>query len=288
MSRLTDEARKIDTYFRSSSSPWRVLPDFIIIGAQKGGTTSLYNYLIEHPSIKSARRKEVHFFDRNFHKGLSWYRTFFPTALEKYYTERVLKREFITGEGSPEYLFYPHCAQKAWQTLPQVKIIALLRNPVERAYSQYRHNLGWGHIKDMSFQDALALEEEQTKEGKARAQVDEHYHDFAYQRASYLARGLYAEQLKKWMDLFPREQFLILRTEDFYSDPAAIYTETLRFLGVSSLEPKGLKKGYRIYNQSSESTPSKMDPATRERLSAYFAPHNAQLYELVGRDFGWH
>src|SRR5689334_8975756 len=143
MNLLTGTASKTITFYRNSTSQLRLLPDFIIIGAQKGGTTSLYNYLIEHPLIKSARRKEVHYFDRNFHKGVSWYKAFFPTSLEKYYAENILKKDFITGEGSPEYLFYPHCAEKAVRVLPQAKIIALLRNPVDRAYSQYRHNLGW-------------------------------------------------------------------------------------------------------------------------------------------------
>ena len=288
MSQLTETAGKTIMFYRKSTSQMRLLPDFLIIGAQKGGTTSLYNYLIEHRLIKTARRKEVHFFDRNFHKGVSWYRAFFPTTLEKYIGESILKKPFVTGEGSPEYLFYPHCAAKARRVLPDVKIIVLLRNPVDRAYSQYRHNLGWGHEKqDISFEDALALEEERTKEGRERAATEKNYHDFSYQRAAYVARGLYADQLARWMDLFPREQFLIIRTEDFYSDPGAIYKETLAFLNVPILEPAGLKKGYKVYNQSRENTPSKMEPATRKRLLEYYEPHNARLYELVGRDFRW-
>ncbi len=287
MNQLADRASKTITFYRNSTSQIRLMPDFIIIGAQKGGTTSLYNYLIEHPHIKSARRKEVHFFDRNFYKGVDWYRAFFPTSLEKYYAESILKKDFITGEGSPEYLFYPHCAKKASIILPQVKIIVLLRNPVDRAYSQYRHNLGWGHEKDLSFEDALSLEEERTKDGRERSLIDESYHDFLYQRAAYLGRGLYADQLKKWMDIYPREQFLIIRSEDFYSNPGVIYKETLAFLNVPILEPKSLKNGYRLYNQSLESTPSKMDLATRKRLLEYFEPHNARLYTLVDRDFGW-
>ncbi|GAC1354888.1 MAG: sulfotransferase [Ktedonobacteraceae bacterium] len=282
-------ARHAIGLYRNVTSPLRIMPDFIILGVQKGGTTSLYAYLTEHPNIISARMKEVHFFDQHYQKGSSWYRAHFPTTLQKYYAEHISKNDLITGEGSPEYMFYPHAAEKAARLLPNVKMIALLRNPVERAYSQYRHNIRWGHEpKTISFEEVIALEEERTKAGKALAVSNPNYHDFKYQRASYLARGLYAEQLERWMDIYPRNQFLIVRSEDFYKDPGAIYQETLAFLNIPTVEPKNLKQGYKPHNVSKESdAPSKMDPAIRKRLMAYFAPHNDRLYKLLGRDFGW-
>ncbi|MDQ2714036.1 MAG: sulfotransferase domain-containing protein [Chloroflexota bacterium] len=286
MKPLLDTARYIYNRYRLGTSAIRVLPDFIIIGAQKGGTTSLYNYLIEHPHIASARMKEVHYFDRNFTKGVSWYKAHFPTLFQKYYSQNIRRQKFITGEGSPEYLFFRHPPKLAAKILPHAKIIVMLRNPVDRAYSQYQHNVGWGFEKLSSFQEAIASEEERTREGRERSAVDEYYHDRDYQRAAYLARGMYAVQLERWLDLFPREQFLIIRSEDFYIDPEEVYKETLAFLQVPILIPRNLQKGYKTYNKSKE-IKSKMDGAMREYLVEYFKPHNAQLYTLLGRDFGW-
>ena len=284
---INKAASQAMNFYRNTTSPIRVMPDFLILGVQKGGTTSLYNYLIEHPNVISARRKEVHFFDQHYQKGVLWFRGNFPTVMHKYSIEHIRKQAFITGEGSPEYLFYPHIAKKVAGLLPNAKLIALLRNPVDRAYSQYRHNIRWGHEK-LSFEEALALEEERTKEGKEKATIDENYHNFSYQRAAYLARGIYVDQLQRWMSLFPREQLLLLRSEDFYKEPAEIYKKTLAFLNVPVFEPKSLKQGYKQYNKSKDSdAPPKMDPATRKRLVEYFEPHNVRLYEFLGTNLGW-
>jgi len=284
---INKAASQAMNFYRNTTSPIRVMPDFLILGVQKGGTTSLYNYLIEHPNVISARRKEAHFFDQHYQKGVLWFRGNFPTVMHKYSIEHIRKQAFITGEGSPEYLFYPHIAKKVAGLLPNAKLIALLRNPVDRAYSQYRHNIRWGHEK-LSFEEALALEEERTKEGKEKATTDENYHNFSYQRAAYLARGIYVDQLQRWMSLFPREQLLLLRSEDFYKEPAEIYKKTLAFLNVPVFEPKSLKQGYKQYNKSKDSdAPPKMDPATRKRLVEYFEPHNVRLYEFLGTNLGW-
>src|SRR5260221_4755811 len=115
--------------YRGITSAIRVLPDFLIIGCQRGGTSSLYYYLTEQYGILSASTKEVHFFDDFYTKGLDWYRAQFPATAYKAYIERVRKRPFITGEASPYYIFHPHAPRRAAQVLPEAKIIALLRNP---------------------------------------------------------------------------------------------------------------------------------------------------------------
>ena len=287
MGLIIDTAMQAERFYRNVTSPLRLMPDFLIIGTQKGGTTSLYNYLIEHPNIATAARKEVHFFDQHFEKGVPWYRSHFPTNVQKYFTQRIRRQAFITGEGSPEYLFYPHTAEKVAKMLPNVKLIALLRNPVERAYSQYRHNLHWGHEK-LSFEDAITLEEERTKEGRERAAKEINYHNFSFQRASYLARGIYIDQLERWMSLFPREQILVIKSEDFSADPGAIYKKVLMFLDVPLIEPRSLKQGYEQYNKSRDSVaPLKIDPAVRKLLVSYFEPYNDRLYKFLGYDFGW-
>src|SRR5205823_10005526 len=182
--------------FRATTNPLRLMPDFIIIGTMRGGTTSLYSYLTAHPYIGSAYMKEVHFFDVYYSKGLPWYRAQFPSSVQKYYAERVQKQSFITGEASPYYLFHPHAPKRIAKILPQVKLIVLLRNPVSRAYSHYYHEVTGGHEK-LSFEEAIACEEERIgKEAEQLAQ-NEQYVSYKHRHFSYLARGIYVDQLKE-------------------------------------------------------------------------------------------
>jgi sulfotransferase family protein len=267
--------------FRATTNPIRMLPHFMIIGTQKGGTTSLYQYLIEHPCIAPIWIKEPHFFDIYFYKGVHWYRSHFPTTVEQYYARHIQKHDLITGEASPYYLFHPQAAQRVAKTLPRAKFILLLRNPVDRAYSQYQHQTRQEGVEPLSFEEALESEEQRLAGEEEKMLRDEKYFSFNHRHYSYLARSKYIEQLPAWMDVFPREQFLILRSEDLYSDPKAIVKQTLDFLGLPS---SYLKQEYKPFNDAKY---AKMAPATRERLLAYFKPYNARLYDYLGRDFGW-
>ena len=267
--------------FRATTHPLRMLPHFMIIGTQKGGTTSLYQYLIEHPCIAPIWIKEPHFFDIYFYKGVHWYRSHFPTTVEQYYARHIQKHDLITGEASPYYLFHPQAAQRVAKTLPRAKFILLLRNPVDRAYSQYQHQTRQEGVEPLSFEEALASEEQRLAGEEEKILRDETYFSFNHRHYSYLARSKYIEQLPAWMDVFPREQFLILRSEDLYTDPKAIVKQTLDFLGLPS---SYLKQEYKPFNDAKY---AKMAPATRERLLAYFKPYNDRLYDYLGRDFGW-
>src|SRR5258706_3897640 len=181
-------------FYRISTSQLRLLPDFIIIGTQRGGTTSLYYYLTEHPCIAHALMKEVHFFDDHFREGLNWYRAQFPSSLQKYYTERIRKENFITGESSPYYLFYPPAPKRISEVVPQTRLIVLLRNPVDRAYSH--HWLVTQEGKEtLSFEEAIEHEEERLAGGREKILADEHYTSFNHRHFSYLARGIYLDQL---------------------------------------------------------------------------------------------
>jgi hypothetical protein len=164
------------------------IPRFIIIGAQRCGTTSLYSYLIGHPYVASALQKEIHFFDLNFKKGVSWYRTQFPQLGEQ---------GFITGEGSPYYIFHPHVPKRIFDTVPRAKLILLLRNPVDRAYSHYHHEVKLG-VEPLSFEDAIDREEERLHGQGEKIIADESYYSFNHQHYSYLCRGVYAYQLTVW------------------------------------------------------------------------------------------
>ncbi|MEO8955645.1 MAG: sulfotransferase domain-containing protein [Ktedonobacteraceae bacterium] len=269
--------------YRGVTSPLRLLPDFLVIGAQRGGTTSLYHYLQAHPCIGPASTKEVHYFDRRFNKSLTWYQGHFPTRVEKYHTQHLSGQTFLTGEATPCYLFYPHAPKRVAQTLPHVKLIVLLRNPVDRAYSQYYHALDHG-FATLSFEEAIEREEERAARERTMILQDEYYYSIEYMERGYLSRGMYVDQLQAWMKLFPREQFLILKSEEFYTDPASTIKQVLDFLNVSATDLQISKEVYKPYNNY---TYARMNPALRKHLIAYFEPHNARLYDYLGVNFGW-
>lgn len=271
--------------YRGITHPLRLLPDFLIIGTQRGGTTSLYNYLIARPGVGPATVKELHFFDKKFTKGPSWYRAHFPTSLQKYGYEFMHKQVFVTGEASAYYLFHPHAPKRVARVIPPAKLIVLLRNPIDRAYSQYHFEVELGR-EHMSFEDAIEHEEERIGKEREKLLADEHYISFDHSRYSYLARGMYIDQLRTWMNFFPREQFLILKSEDFYADPAAALEQVLAFLRLPKLDMQERQKKYRLHNYNTTPYPT-MDAATRKRLIAYYEPHNEQLYEFLGVNFGW-
>ena len=273
----------VEKLYRGITSSLRVLPDFLIIGTQRGGTTALYHYLKTHPCIVPATIVDTHFFDKKYSKGLRWYQAHFPMQWERAYVQQVRKHPLITGEASSSYLFYPHAPKRVAEVLPHVKLIVLLRNPVDRAYSQYYHAIELGH-ETRSFEEAIQGEEERTAQEREKILKDEHYYSHAYKHLSYLTRGIYVDQLQEWMRFFPREQFLILKSEDFYANPAAVLKEMFTFLNLPTIETQLKKKEYKQYNNNSY---SKMDAAMRTRLVEYFKPHNARLYELLGIDLGW-
>ncbi len=273
-----------EKFYRGITSPMRLLPDFLIIGTQRGGTTSLFHYLQAHPFIRPAVNKDLHFFDRRYNKGLAWYRGHFPTWIERSYAQRIHGQAFLTGEASPSYIFHPHAPRRVAQAIPRVKLIVLLRNPVSRAYSQYLHAVELGH-ETLSFEEAIEGEEERTAREWEKMLQDEHYYSEEFKHRSYLSKGIYVDQLQAWMSLFPREQFLILKSEDFYADPATIFKQVLAFLNLPDMGIKLEKQTFKLYNNNIYS--SRMDVAMRKRLIAYFEPHNARLYDFLGVDFGW-
>ncbi|MBI3910658.1 MAG: sulfotransferase domain-containing protein [Armatimonadetes bacterium] len=270
------------TLYRRLTAPARLLPDFIIIGGQRCGTTSLYRYLIRHPGVVPALKKEVHFFDNNFGKGIHWYRAHFPWALQRAYARQALHRDMITGEASPYYIFHPLAPHRIAATIPHVRLIALLRNPIDRAYSHYQKEV-WKGRESLSFEEAIEQEPKRLRGEREKIIENGDYQSIIYRRFSYLSRGVYADQIEAWQDLFPREQILMLKSEDLYRDPSATLHRVLAFLRLPDL-PGWQPEGYRQYNRHAY---PEMEGATRKRLAEYFAPHNRRLYELLGADFGW-
>lgn len=263
---------------RRMTGPARTLPDFVIIGGQRCGTTSLYNYLLEHPCVTGSFAKEVHYFDDNYSKGETWYRAHFVTNLK---AEKVREAEgcFMTGEATPYYLFHPLAPERFADLLPKCKIIVLLRNPVDRAYSHFSMEVRKGR-ESLTFEKALASEEQRLKSEVENIMSGKTLTSYNHRRFTYKARGLYAEQLERWAERFPLETILIIKSEDFYEDPQAIYRQVLDHLGL----PERDLREYKKFNPESYTG---MDKGTRKELGQFFEPHNKRLNKLLGRDMGW-
>lgn len=248
------------------------LPSFLIIGARRAGTTSLYDYLTQHPRVARAKRKELHFFDREYHRGIGWYRSQFPWWLR-------FRRNVITGEATPYYLFHPEVPARVRATLPDARFIVLLRNPVDRAFSHYQ-TARRREYETLSFEDAIDAEPGRL-EGEAEKLKDPKQESFAHSNLSYVSRGIYADQLAAWRSCFGPERFLIVKSEEMYAEPAETVRQTFGFLG---LEPFELNS-YPHHNNSRHG--QHMDERTRARLIDLYRPHNERLYALIDRDLGW-
>jgi hypothetical protein len=263
-----------------STQRLRRLPDFLVIGAQRGGTTSLYDYLVAHPSIVGAMpSKGVHYFDTAYPRGLRWYRGHFPTALKATYVEARHGAPMLTGEASPYYLFHPEVPSRVAADLPSVRLVALLRNPVDRAYSQYANELARG-FEHLSFEEALEKESERLAGEEAKLGSDDGYVSVAHQHHSYLARGLYVDQLERWHAVFPRDRLLVLSSERFFADPGASLDVVYDFLGVQ-------RRRLATYPAENARPRDPLRPETRERLEQFFAEPNRRLFAYLGVDFGW-
>jgi hypothetical protein len=264
---LLEAGRRLELEWRLRAP--RALPDAVIVGAMKCGTTSLHAYLTRHPRVIAPLRKEVHYFDLNYGRGESWYRANFGRTDEP----------GLNLDSSPYYLFHPAVPERAHALIPNARLIVLLRDPVRRAYSQYWHQRDKGR-EALSFEDAIAAEPDRigrAAEQLARGEIER---SAAHQNFSYLARGYYADQLQRWLALYPRGQVLVLRFEDLARDPLSVLNETLGYLGLPAVATAALEARH------SRKYPP-IDAGTASRLREHFAPHNARLQELLGKAFDW-
>ena len=258
-----------------------VLPDYLIIGVTKCGTTSLYEYLSQHPDIYPPKGKEIDFFDRLYSRGLNWYKAGFPSTTRKFVTKSLMKRQFVTGEATPRYMDTPHTLQRIKNVLPNAKFIVLLRNPVDRAFSQYNMNLKNGY-EYLTFQDAIKHERDRINGRYDNMRENENHYSWDYDLFAYVEHGVYYDLLKQWMTVFPKKQFMILQTEKFLQNPSAVYYQVLRFLNLPKWEPSE----YKLFKKSKYKK-SKMEPSLRKELIEYFRPYNEKLYNLLGTNFHW-
>jgi len=246
---------------RTEGQPKRgSLPDFVIIGAPKCGTTFLYHLLTKHPHVEPAAFKETHYFDLLFEKGTEWYRQCFLPSCQKD------GQRTITGEATPGYLFHPHAAKRMARVIPEARLIALLRNPVDRTYSAFHYfQVRHGRQKG-TFEETIAAAFDRPRENR------------------FLKAGIYVDQLLRWARFFGREQMLVLKSEEFFEYPQETLERVLGFLELPEWKPKASELHDKRNVGSYERT---MDPTVRRRLEEYFEPHNRRLYEYLGVDFGW-
>jgi len=259
-----------------------VLPDFLIIGGMKCGTTSLFHYLLQHPGIYGSATKEVHFLNNPtyYRFGERWYRGHFPT--EKFMRRRSedLGYPAICGEATPVMLsrFY---AINAAAVVPAARLVAVLRNPVDRAYSHYHHTRRSFIGEPRSFYDALQAEAARTARDMALNVTQPGKAGRTHLRFSYAQRGMYIDQIEFWLQHFDREQLKIINYDRLATDPNAACNEICSFLGV----PEHVFETSIRRNTGNYTEP--MDERSREYLTALFRPYNRRLFEFLGEDWGW-
>ena len=248
----------------------RVLPNFIIIGTVRSGSTSLYYNICEHPSVLTAAYDEIGYFDSNFHLGTNWYRSMFP----KKSSVDEIKNETgfgITGEDTPFYFWKEEVPKRIHELIPNCKLLTILRNPIDRAYSNYNLGIRLGTEKS-SFEDSIDNEMKCLGKNTFRECID--------QRQSYLSKGMYEKQVKNWLEIFPREQIHFLSTEEMERNPVKTLQKIFNFLEISD---------YKIQNPQKQKSADykKMDFKTRELLSEYYRPYNKKFFGLIKQEFDW-
>jgi hypothetical protein len=255
-------------HFRLATAALRPLPSLLIIGAQKAGTRSLRAYLTAHPGV-TGPTAEVHYFDQPALPSVWWYRSHFPRR-------RLRAAHPLVIETTPAYLFSPMAPGRIRATIPDARLIAILRDPVERAFSHYRHAVKLGR-ESRSFMQALLDEQ---RHATAAATDRERGASPSGPRTSYAARGRYADQLSRYLDRFERRQLLVLCFEDIFAGSASELDRLHDFVGLR--QTPGLTVRH-LHRGQGSGTP--VPPEARDYLEEYYREPNEQLETLLGRAF---
>jgi hypothetical protein len=244
-------------------------PDFLVLGAQRAGTTSLHRWLDTHPEVRMADPKEVHYFDLQHERGRSWYRSHFPRRDRR-----------LAGEVTPYYLYHPAVPARAREALPRARFVVSLRDPVARAHSQFRHEreLGFEPVED--FAEALALEEGRLRSTPPAEGGEPRIDSYAHNHHSYFDRGRYAVQLERWFACFPRERFHVLFSEELFEDPQRTLGELAGFLGIE-FDSGG------SFERSNAAEGAALDAGLKRELESRYEADDAALEALLGRRLPW-
>lgn len=274
----------------SLTARWRPMPEFLLIGTKRGGTTSFYYDLLKLPQVlpmfpsakylpKANETKGIHFFDSYYYRGLNWYRSYLPSKWARARAERDLGLPVVVGEASPYYLFHPLAAARAYAAVPNAKILVLLRNPVDRTYSHWKERRRGG-AEPLEFAAALEAEAGRIAGEEEKILADPRYLSYPHEQQSYASQSYYAKSLRRWADLYGREKILVLTSEEYYADQPAAIATAARFLG---LEAEDLTLGGHLNAAPGE----ELDPALRQRLWDQFADDVAELEQIAGRKLPW-
>jgi hypothetical protein len=244
-------------------------PDFLVIGVGKGGSSSIYRWIVQHPFILEAVTKELHFFNtQRYQLGESWYQAQFPHIPEG--------TPYITGEATPWYYAQSGVAEKVKHYNPDIKLIITLRNPCDRAISQYYMNRKVGR-ENRSLLSAIQSERSRLDNLSDLSQLPADYWSFEH---GALLLGLYVKFLKIWLNLFPREQLLILKSEDLFKTPKSELNKIFKFLDL----PEHSLQEYPKYNAGNYKS---VDVEVYKILVDFYRPYNQELEDLLGMKFGW-
>jgi hypothetical protein len=279
-----DVANGVTRRYALATVSQRTLPDFLVIGTKRGGTTSLFNYLMMHPGVlglfpQSRAKKSSDFFFKQRDQGPIWYRSHFHTRAYRKALAKRLGYAPVSGEASPYYMWDPRIAAAAHEVNPDLRAIALLRDPVERAWSHYQERTANG-VEPLSFGDALAAEDDRTAGELEKMAADPSYYSEAHDWYTYRSRGLYLAQLQNWRSVFPHDQLLVLRSEDMYGNVQGVFDQISDFLGVRRFSLPTT----RTFGAGRRST---MPEESRRELTEYFGPHNRELEDYLGRRLSW-
>jgi Sulfotransferase domain len=259
----------------------RMLPGFLIVGAQRAGTTSLFSVLAQHPAIFSPirNRKELHFFDNEYDRGLKWYQSQFPIRARARMAVRGTGVQPVAFEGSPYYMFHPLVPGRIHRDLPGVRLIVMVRDPVERAYSQHAHQVGLG-LESEPFERALEMEESRIDGEAEKLAADPAYNSRAYWLYAYRTRGHYADQLERMEKIFGRDRIHVIDSGDFFASPGPDYERVLDFLGLPNL-------GQPVFTPQNARPRSPMPQTLQAALDEHFRPHDERLAAWLGRVPSW-
>ena len=258
----------------------RMRPDYLVIGVKRGGTTSLAEYLFQHPDVLPPYvAKGPRYFDVSYGRGWDWYETHFPTIATARKHEARTQVRPLTGDSSPYIIYHPLALPRVKLHVPQAKLIVSLRDPVARAWSQYNYERRRGD-EDLDGLAAFDAEPARLAGEEDRLRADPAYVSRAHRHHSYLARGRYAEQLERVYGLFPRDQVHVLFAEDLFAAPQATYDQLTDFLGL----PRAPLTDPRAFKANRYEA---MPTDVQVRLSAYYAEPNEALFAMLGRRASW-
>ena len=262
------------------TSGLRSTPSVLVAGTQRGGTTSLFRSLRQHPLfLGPIHRKGVHYFDVEFHRGPAWYVGHFPLRATAAVVERRHGGPAVVGEASPYYMAHPLAAQRIGAALPGVKVVVVLRDPIERAFSAYKHERARG-FESLEFAEALLAEPGRIAGEEQRIRADPGYQSHALRHNAYLTRGQYVEQLRRLEGHLGRENILVLDSHRIFADPAAQFEELLRFVGLPAFDG--------FHHDHHNARPSRPMPAEQhELLARHFEPHDRELADWLGWSPSW-